>query len=109
MQDCSQVEGQISGVGDEGFFGGSFAQAVGLELFEELFLEVGGEGFELAADGGFVDLEEAGDLLEGLLVEEVGGEEEAIFWREGAEGLADGVGEVGDFGGLGLGRWGGGG
>jgi len=68
-----------------------------LELFEELLLEVGGEGFELAADGGFVDVEEASYLLEGLLVEEVGGEEEAVFGRKRAKGLADGVGELGEF------------
>ena len=67
-------------------------------------MEVGGEGFEFAADGGLVDVEEAGDLLEGLLVEEVGREEEAVFGRKGAEGLADGLGEVGEFFGLWAGR-----
>ncbi len=67
-------------------------------------MDFGGEAFELAADGGLVDLEEAGDLLEGLLVEEVGGEQEAVFWREGAQGALEGCGKLGEgcwFGGFG--------
>jgi hypothetical protein len=41
-----------------------------------------------------VDVEEAGDLEEGLLVEEVGGEEETVFGGEGCEGGGDGAGEA---------------
>ena len=49
-------------------------------------MQVGGEALETAADGGFVDLEEAGDLEQRLLVKEVGREEEAVFGCETFEG-----------------------
>jgi hypothetical protein len=51
-----------------------FLRASGLEVREKLLGEVGDEALDPAADGGFVDMEEAGDLKEGPAIEEVGGE-----------------------------------
>ena len=79
MQQRSQVYFEVAGIGAEGFFGGPPAEAAGLEVAEELLVQVGGEALEAAADGGFVDLEEAGDLEQRLLVEEIGGEEETVL------------------------------
>ena len=67
-------------------------------------MEGGCEALDLAADGGFVDAGEAGDLGEGGLVEEVGGEQEPVVWREGEDGLGEGGGQLGE--GLGVGGWG---
>ena len=62
MQQSSQVEGEVAGIGEHGFFGGAAAEAGGLELFEELLVDVGGEALELAADGGFVDAKQASNF-----------------------------------------------
>lgn len=103
MQQGAQVYFEVAGIGAQGFFRGSPAEAAGLEVAEKLLAEVSGEALELAADGGFVDVEEAGDLEQRLLVEEVGGEKEAVVGGEGFEGAGDGVGEAGEFGGDGRG------
>jgi len=94
LQQSSQVEGEIAGIGKHGFFGGAAAEAVGLELFEELLVDVGGEAPEFAADGGFVDAEQAGNFKQRVLVEEVGGEQEAVFGRQLRENLLERAGEA---------------
>ena len=59
--------------------------------------------------GGFVHVEDAGNLEKRMAVEEVGGEEEAIFRGKVLQGAGYGVGKVSEFGGDGrrvrLGRW----
>jgi hypothetical protein len=102
LQQSSQVEGEVAGIGEHGFFGGAAAEAGGLELFEELFVDVRSEALELAADGGLMHAEQAGDFEQGVLVEEVGGEQEAVFGRELGEDLLERVGELSEFGGFGV-------
>ncbi len=94
MQQSSQVEGEIAGIGEHGFFGAATAEAAGLELFEEPLVDIGGEALEFAADGGFVDAEQAGNFKQRVLVEEVGGEQEAVFGRQLRENLLERVGEA---------------
>jgi len=79
LQQSSQVEGEIARIGEHGFFGGAAAEATGLELFEELLVDVCSEALEFAADGGLMHAEQAGDFKQGVLIEEVGGEQEAVF------------------------------
>ena len=100
MQQSSQVEGEVAGIGEHGFFGGAAAEAGGLKLFEELFVDVRSEALELAADGGLRDAQQAGDFEQRVLVEEIGGEQEAVFGWKLREDLLEGVGKPSEFGGL---------
>jgi hypothetical protein len=59
LQQAAQVYVEVARIGSQGFLGGSLAEPAGLEVAEKLFAHIGGEAFELAADGGFVDVEEA--------------------------------------------------
>jgi len=72
---------------------GSLAETAGLEVAQKPLAQVGGEALQLAADGGFVDLEETGDLEQRPPVEEVGGEQEPVLGGKGFEGAGDGMGE----------------
>ena len=60
---------------------------------------IGDQALEPAADGGFMHVEDAGNLEKRLAIEEVGGEEEAVFRRKGLEHAGNGVGKVREFGG----------
>lgn len=57
-------------------------------------MDVRGEALEFAADGGFRDAQESGDFEQRVLVEEVGGEQEAVLRRELMENLFERVAEA---------------
>ena len=92
LQQGAQVYFQVARIGAQGFLGGALAEAAGLEVAQELLAEIGGEALELAADSGLVDVQEARDLEQRLLVQEIGTEEETVFGGESFEGARDGVG-----------------
>ena len=94
-----QVYFDVARIGAESFFRSSLAEAAGLEVVEELFAEIGDETLEPPADGGFVNVKDAGDLEQGLAIKEIGGEQKAVFRRESLEGFGDGMGQVNQFGG----------
>ena len=81
LQQMAQVEFEVAGVGAESLLGGARAKASGLEFAQELLAQVGGEALEAARNGGFVDAQQAANLEEGVLVEIVGGKQEAVFGR----------------------------
>ncbi len=87
--------GQVARVGGEGFLRGALAQAALLQLPEEVFAQAVNGAAQLAADGGFMDGEGAGDLEHGALVQIVGGEQKAIFRTLLGEAMLDGRGEEG--------------
>jgi len=92
--------GQVARVGAEGFLSGALAQPALLEIAQEGLSQVLNGAAKLAADGGFVDIEDAGDLKEGALVEVIGGQQKSLFGASLGEGLLDGGGEQGQlFGG----------
>jgi len=99
LQQRAQVYFKIARIGAESFFSGAPAEAAGLEVVQELFAQIGDQALEPAADGGFMHVEDAGNLEKRLAIEEVGGEEEAVFRRKGLEHAGNGVGKVREFGG----------
>jgi hypothetical protein len=71
LQQITQVYFDVAGIRPESLFGGSLAEAAGLEVVEELLAEIDDEPPEPPADRSFVNVKHAGDLEEGLAVEEV--------------------------------------
>ena len=111
LQQRAQVyfDSDVARVGAEHFFSGALAEAAGLEVVQELFAQFGDQALEPAADGGFMHVEDAGNLEKGMAVKEIGGEEEAILGGKALQGAGHGVGKVSKLGGDGrrvrLGRW----
>ena len=101
LQQRAQVyfDSDVARVGAEHFFSGAPAEAAGLEVVQELLAQIGDQALEPAADGGFMHVEDAGNLEKGMAVKEVGGEEEAILGGKALQGAGDGVGKVSKFGG----------
>ena len=71
---CSKVRRFISrsrGSVPRASSGGALAEAAGLEVVEQLLSNVGDQTLQPAADGGFVNVEDAGDLQQRLAVEKI--------------------------------------
>ena len=99
MQQRAQVYFEVARIGAESFFSGAPAEAAGMEVVQEVFAQIGDQALEPAADGGFMHVEDAGNLEKGMAVKEIGGEEEAILGGKALQGAGHGVGKVSKFGG----------
>jgi hypothetical protein len=91
LQQAAQVYFNVARIAAEGFFCGSLAETARLKIVEELFLKVGDEALQPPADRCFVNVENARNLQQGLAIEKVRGEQEAIFWRKSLQGSLDGA------------------
>ena len=89
LQQIWEIDGEIARVSAKGFFGGTFAEAPGLQGFEKAFTEVDGEAFEFAAYRSLVHTQKLSDLMKGAVVQKVGGEQKAVFRRECLERVLD--------------------
>src|ERR1035441_1866175 len=99
LQQRAQVYFEVARIGAESFFSGAPAEAAGLEVVQEVFAQIGDQALEPAADGGFMHVEDAGNLEKGMAVKEIGGEEEAILCGKALQGAGHGVGKLSKFGG----------
>ena len=97
MQQSTQIDFQIARVVAQRFFGGPFAQSAGLKMMEQSLAQIRKQPLEPPANGGFVDMEDAGDLGEGLAIEEIGGEQVALFRGKALERTGNGAGQVSEF------------
>ena len=98
MQQRSQAYFEVAWIGTQRLFCRSLAETAGLEIAQKLLVQVGSEALQPAADGGFVDLHDACDLEQCLLVEEVGGKQEAVLGGKRFKGARDCMGEPVEFG-----------
>ncbi len=73
-----------------------------MQVFEDLFGDACGQTLESAADGRFVYAKELSYLQQSVLIEEVGGEKEAVVQRECLKGVGYRLAEFAEGGGCGL-------
>jgi hypothetical protein len=72
-------------------------------MVEQPLAQIRKQALEAPADCGFVDVEDAADLGEGLAIEEIGGEQVAFFRGKTLERNGSGSGQAGEFCGNGCG------
>jgi hypothetical protein len=97
LQQSTQIDLQIARVVAQCFFGGPLAQSAGLKMMEQSFAEIDEQPLEPPADGGFVDMEDAGDLGEGLPIEEIRGEQVALFRGKALKRAGNSSGQAYEF------------
>jgi hypothetical protein len=97
LQQSTQIDFQIARVIAQGFFGGPFAQSAGLKMMEQSLAQIGKQPLEPPADGSFVDMKDAGNLGEGLAIEEIGGEQVALFRGKTFQRAGNGAGQAREF------------
>jgi hypothetical protein len=98
LQQSSQVYFDVTGIGAQSLFGGPLAQTARLQVVKKLLAKIGNESLKPPADGGFMNMKDTCNLEKSLAIEEVGGEEKAIFGSEILKGSRYGVGERNEFG-----------
>ena len=74
MQQSTQVYFDVAWIVAEGFFSSSLAETARLKVVKELLPEIRYKTLEPSADRGFVNMEKARDMEQGLPIEEVSGE-----------------------------------
>ncbi len=94
LQQTSKVYFNIARISAKRLFSGSFAEAAGLKIVQQLLSQIGDQPFQPAADSSFVNMKDARDLQQSLSIKKIRREQEAIFGRESLKRLCDGMSEV---------------
>ena len=97
MQQSTQIDFQIARVVAQRFFGRPLAQSAGLKMMEQPLAKISQQPLEPPADGGLVHMKYAGELGQGLAIEKIGGEQEALFPGKSLQRVGDRASQVSEF------------